>query len=125
MFPRAGVNRMKDQLTNHMSTTNTQNKGRRDKGVHFDKYPNKEQCLVNEKENFHPPTRPFMFFETNKFWFHNKHTCREVSPGLDSPPERSEVSSGNFQPPEVRPIPDSPNLQVCLVFIPCTEPYTL
>jgi hypothetical protein len=34
------------------------------------------------------------------------------------------VSSGNFQPPEVRPIPDSPNLQVCLVFIPYTEPYT-
>jgi hypothetical protein len=33
------------------------------------------------------------------------------------------VSSGNFQPPEVRPIPDSPNLQVCLVFIPHTEPY--
>jgi hypothetical protein len=29
------------------------------------------------------------------------------------------VSSGNFQPPEVRPIPDSPNLQVCLVFITC------
>ena len=28
-----------------------------DKGVHFDKYPNKEQCLVTEKENFHPPTR--------------------------------------------------------------------
>jgi hypothetical protein len=27
--------------------------------------------------------------------------------------------SGNFQPPEVRPIPDSPNLQVCLVFITC------
>jgi hypothetical protein len=26
---------------------------------------------------------------------------------------------GNFQPPEVRPIPDSPNLQVCLVFITC------
>jgi hypothetical protein len=25
----------------------------------------------------------------------------------------------NFQPPEVRPIPDSPNLQVCLVFITC------
>jgi hypothetical protein len=33
--------------------------------------------------------------------------------------ERSEVGSGNFQPSEVRPIPDSPNLQVCLVFITC------
>jgi hypothetical protein len=33
--------------------------------------------------------------------------------------ERSVLSSGNFQPPEVRPIPDSPNLQVCLVFITC------
>jgi hypothetical protein len=59
---------------------------------------------------------------------YNKHTCREVSPGLDAPrvagkfpelTERSEVGSGNFQPPEVRPIPDSPNLQVCLVFITC------
>jgi hypothetical protein len=40
-----------------MSTTNTQNKGQCDKGVHFDKYPNKEKCLVTEKENFHPPTR--------------------------------------------------------------------
>ena len=57
MFLWACVNRMKDQLTNHMSTTNTQNKGQCDKGVHFDKYPNKEQCLVTEKENFHPPTR--------------------------------------------------------------------
>ena len=46
MFPWARVNRMKDQLTNHMSTTNTQNKGQCDKGVHFDKYPNKEQYLV-------------------------------------------------------------------------------
>ncbi len=26
--------------------------------------------------------------------------------------ERSEVSTGNFQPHEVRPIPDSPNLQL-------------
>jgi hypothetical protein len=51
MFPWARVNRMKDQLTNHMSTTNTQNKGQCDEGVHFDKYPNKEQCLVTEKEN--------------------------------------------------------------------------
>ena len=51
MFLWACVNRMKDQLTNHMSTTNTQNKGQCDKGVHFDKYPNKEQCLVTEKEN--------------------------------------------------------------------------
>ena len=59
---------------------------------------------------------------------YNKHTCREVSLGLDAPrvgwkfpelAERSEVSSGNFQPPEVRPIKDSPNLQVCLVFITC------
>jgi hypothetical protein len=39
--------------------------------------------------------------------------------------EQSEVSSGNFQPPEARPIPDSPNLQVCLVFTPYIEPYTL
>ena len=31
--------------------------------------------------------------------------------------ERSVVDWGNFQPSEVRPIPDSPNLQVCLVFI--------
>jgi hypothetical protein len=31
--------------------------------------------------------------------------------------ERSVVGWGNFQPSEVRPIPDSPNLQVCLVFI--------
>jgi hypothetical protein len=33
--------------------------------------------------------------------------------------ERSEVGSGNFQPPEVRSIPDSSNLQVCFVFITC------
>jgi hypothetical protein len=26
--------------------------------------------------------------------------------------ERSKVGSGNFHPPEVRPIPDSPNLQL-------------
>jgi hypothetical protein len=46
---------MKDQLTNHMSTTNMQNKGQCGKGVHFDKYPNKEQCLVTENKEF-PPT---------------------------------------------------------------------
>ena len=34
-----------------MSTTKTQNKGQCENGVHFDKYPNKEQCLVTEKEN--------------------------------------------------------------------------
>jgi hypothetical protein len=46
-----------------------------------------------------------------------------VSPGLDAPRMAgsfpSEVSSVNFQPPEVRPIPDSLNLQVSLVFITC------
>jgi hypothetical protein len=31
--------------------------------------------------------------------------------------DQSEMGSGNFQPAEVRPIPDSPNLQVCFVFI--------
>ena len=33
--------------------------------------------------------------------------------------DQSEMGSGNFQPPEVRPIPDSPYLQVCFVFITC------
>ena len=49
-----------------------------------------------------------------------------LSPGLDAPRvagsfpnSPSEVSSENFLPPSVRPIPDSPNLQVCLVFITC------
>ena len=59
---------------------------------------------------------------------YNKHTCRFGESGIGRTEggwkfpeltERSEVSSGNFQPPEVCPIPDSPNLQVCLVFIPC------
>jgi hypothetical protein len=51
-----------------------------------------------------------LFVYVRFFWhprfiqLYNKHTCREVSPGLDVP---REVSSGNFQPPEVRPIPDS------------------
>ena len=39
--------------------------------------------------------------------------------------ERSEVTSENFQLPDVGPIPDSPNLKICLVFIPYTEPYTV
>ena len=58
--------------------------------------------------------------------FYNKHTCREVSPDWThrgwlevSRAKRGQLSSGNFQPPEVRPIPDSQNLQVCLVFITC------
>jgi hypothetical protein len=54
----------------------------------------------------------------------NKYTYRVGESGIGHTeggwkfPERSEVSSENFQPPEVRPIPDSPNLQVWLVFIP-------
>jgi hypothetical protein len=42
-----------------------------------------------------------------------KRTCRfgESGIGRTAPRcERSDVGSGNFQPPEVRPIPDSPNL---------------
>ena len=38
--------------------------------------------------------------------------------------ERSEVSSGNFQQPEARPIPDSPNLQVYVWFLPHTSSHT-
>ena len=61
---------------------------------------------------------------------YNKHICMEVHDSGIGRTEGgwkfpkltglSEVSSGNFQPPEVRQISDSTNLQVCLVFIPYT-----
>ena len=41
--------------------------------------------------------------------FYNKHTCREVSSGFDAP-----RVAGNCPN-----LPSEPNLQVCLVFIPC------
>jgi hypothetical protein len=47
---------------------------------------------------------------------YNKHTCRGVSGRTEGSwpfPELTERT------PEVRPIPDSPNLQVCFVFITC------
>jgi hypothetical protein len=53
-----------------------------------------------------------------------KHTCRFGESGIGRTsggwkfPELG--SSGNFQPPSVRPIPDSPNLQVYMFVI---EPY--
>ena len=55
----------------------------------------------------------------------NKHTCRFGESGIGRSeggwkfPDLTEVGSGNFRPPEVRPIPESPNLQVCLVFSTC------
>ena len=74
--------------------------------------------------------QPVHTFFQDSIWLHvfyKKYACREVSPGLDAPrvagsfpnlPSGAiEVSSKNFQPPEVRPIPYSPNLKVCFVFI--------
>jgi hypothetical protein len=51
-----------------------------------------------------------------------KHTCRFGESGIGrssggwgfpKPTSLRSVSSGNFQPPSVRPIPDSPSLQIC------------
>jgi hypothetical protein len=52
-----------------------------------------------------------------------KHTCRFGESGIGRTsggwkfPELTLLrlgSAGNFQPPSVHPIPDSPNLQICL-----------
>ena len=67
----------------------------------------------------------YVLFKTRAGVLYNEHICRLGESGIGRTDggwkfpeltERSEVGLGNPQPPELRPIPDSPNLQVCLVF---------
>ena len=66
-------------------------------------------CLVYEY------THVTFFFIMCQFYLFNGTACDVLSVFK----RLYNKGSGNFQPPEVRPIPDSPNLQVCLVFITC------
>jgi hypothetical protein len=65
---------------------------------------------------------PAMNSITNIYLHGGESGIRRVEGGRKFPEltERSEVSLGNFQPLEVRPLPHSPNLQVCSIFIPYT-----
>ena len=73
--------------------------------------------------------QPVHTFLRDSIWLHvfyNKHTCREMSPGLDAPREAgsfpnlprgtSEVSWENFQQSEVRPIWTHPTYK-CVSFL--------